>query len=211
MIDIISLEKELKKRWKFPYKWGMRQNNFYNGITNFIYKTFSFDDLLKEINYRFKNDKNYNAFFNYALNRWYNFWSAKGVEDIFCSINGVTPAKDEKDRLVDFEIHNIKFDHKTSVYPKGYEIPYEKARKNPGDLIEWLYENQSQQQRHHLKNRLFIVLYNNNGEHWQLKADLTTMKGLIEGYVNNFDKNKLLKFTFIENEITLSDIIWFVK
>ena len=210
-MDLQKLEFELKKRTKYPYIWGTRQNNYYNGLTNFIYKTKEFETLLKEIDFRFKGKPDYDAFFNYALNRWYNFWSAQAVEYIFCQCKGVKTSLDSRDRLVDFSINGINFDHKTSVYPKGYGLALEYALSNKGSLIDWLYENQSQQQRHHLKNRLFIVVYSNDGNHWKVKSEISLLKKIIKDYVENFDKEKLLKFTLEDNLITLSDIIWLIK
>lgn len=148
---------------------------------------------------------------NYALNRWYNFWSAKAVEEIFCSLSNVTAAKNEKDKLVDFYIDDINFDHKTSVFPKGYDSTLQECLKNPGDLCQWLYENQSQQQRKHLKNRLFIILFSNQGDHWKLKSEISLLKSKVEEYVKNFNKNNLVKTTLEAGSITLSDIIWVIK
>mgnify|MGYP001612888549 FL=1 len=210
-MNLQELENELKKRLKYPYIWGTRQNNYYNGLTNFIYQTKEFDILLQEIDVLFKGKPDYQAFFNYALNRWYNFWSAQAVEQIFCQCDGVVPAIDNKNRLVDFSINGINFDHKTSVFPKGYGFPLQHALSNKGSLIDWLYENQSQQQRHHLKNRLFIIVYSNDGEHWKVKSEITLLSKIIKDYVKNFDKEKLLKFTLEENTTTLSDIIWLIK
>jgi len=79
--------------------------------------------------------------FNYALNRWYNFWSARAVEQIFCSLVGVKPAKNLKDRLVDFQLHDIKFDHKTSVFPRQYAKTLDYAKKNQADLIQPAYDS----------------------------------------------------------------------
>jgi len=210
-MNLIEIELELKKRLSYPYLWGRKQNNYYNGQTNFIYEIKSFEKLLEEINIRFKGKNDYNNFFNYALNRWYNYWSARAAEDIFCSLPNIVPAKNERDRLVDFSIYGINFDHKSSVFPKGYDGTFEDALKNPGDLCEWLYENQSQEQRKHLKNRLFIILYSPQGNHWKLKAEISLIKTRIEGYVNNFNKDKLIKISLEKDSITLSDIIWVVK
>jgi len=37
-IEINEIETELKKRLKYPYLWGRKQNNDYDHRTNFIYK-----------------------------------------------------------------------------------------------------------------------------------------------------------------------------
>lgn len=209
-MNINLVEAELKKRHTYIYKWGLKQNDAYDKQTNFIYNIKTFEELLGEIKRKFGNQKAPGNIANYAINRWYNFVSAAAVENIFCSLPNVIPAKDSKDRLVDFSINGITFDHKTSVYPKNFTLGINEARKKPEVLIKWLYKNQSQQQRKHLKNRLFIVLHNNNGEHWKLKAEVKWLQKLIEDYVKIFDKNSLKQFEFEKEVKTYSDIIWAV-
>ncbi|MBN2572347.1 MAG: hypothetical protein JXA68_09490 [Ignavibacteriales bacterium] len=203
-----NIENELKKRLVYPYTWGKKQNNGDDRLTNFIYDINSFEKLLSEIDIRFKNKPNYNYLFNYALNRWYNYWSARAVESIFCSLPNVIPAKDEKDRLVDFSIRGINFDHKTSVFPRKYPRNYDYAKQHSKDLCEWLYKNQSQEGRKHLKNRLFIVLFSKDGKHWKLKSEISVLKEKIEFYVNNFNNRKLIEIKFTDESIALTDIIW---
>ncbi|MGB5530255.1 MAG: hypothetical protein WBQ32_09810, partial [Ignavibacteriaceae bacterium] len=160
---------------------------------------------------RFRKDKEHQNIANYALNRWYNFWSAQAVEKIFCSLPNVKPALDEKDRLVDFTINGVTFDHKTSIFPKNFLYPIEEAIKKTDELILWLYKHQSQQQRKHLKNRLFIVLYSSKGEHWKLKAEISWLKERIEKYMAGFNPHYLLKFPLEKNQETLADVIWATK
>ncbi len=211
IINLNEIETELKKRLTYTYKWGRKQNDQFDKLTNFIYSTFLFDDVIKEINRRFKNDNDRKNIYNYALNRWYNFWSAQAVEKIFCSLPNVKPALDSKDRLVDFTIDGVTFDHKTSVFPKNFPYPIKEAVKKTNDLIKWLYKNQSQQQRKHLKNRLFVVLYSPDGEHWKLKAEISWLKERIEKYMEGFNPNYLLKFQLEKGHYTLADVIWVVK
>lgn len=208
---IKDMEIQLHKRLAYPYKWDRKQNNSFDNATNFIYQIANFDELLSQIKTRFQNHANYDTFFNYTLNRWYNFWSARAVEEMFCSLYRVKPAKNNKDRLTDFQIDDINFDHKTSVFPRQYNQSLQYAKENPRNLIEWLYNNQSQEQRKHLKNRLFIVLYSNREEHWRLKAEISWLQNLIQLYVQNFDPAKLHQFSFEKGNMTLSDIIWGVK
>jgi len=210
-VNLDQIETELKKRLTYPYKWGRKQNDQFDKLTNFIYSTFLFDDVRIEINRRFKNDPNRKNISNYALNRWYNFWSAQAVEKIFCSLPNVKPALDSKDRLVDFTIDGVSFDHKTSVFPKNFPYQIKEAVKKTDELIKWLYKNQSQQQRKHLQNRLFIVLYSRDGEHWKLKAEISWLKERIEKYLEGFNPDYLLKFQLEKNHYTLSDVIWAVK
>ncbi|MBE0572921.1 MAG: hypothetical protein IH618_15370 [Ignavibacteriaceae bacterium] len=209
--ELISIEKELKKRLSYPYKWGRKQNDEFDKLTNFVYRIPSFDEVLKETENRFSEDKEHQNIANYALNRWYNFWSAQSVEKIFCSLPNVKPALDEKDRLVDFTIDGVTFDHKTSVFPKNFPLSIEEAIKKTDELIRWLYKHQSQQQRKHLKNRLFIVLYSADGEHWKLKAEISWLKDRIEKYMQGFNPHFLMKFQFEKNQETFSDVIWAIR
>ncbi len=211
IINLTQIETELKKRLIYPYKWGRKQNDQFDKLTNFIYRTFLFDDIIKEINSKFENDKDKKNISNYALNRWYNFWSAQAVEKIFCSLPNVKPALDSKDRLVDFTIDGVTFDHKTSVFPKNFPYPVKETVKKTDELIEWLYKNQSQQQRKHLKNRLFVVLHSPDGEHWKLKAEISWLKERVEKYMLRFNPDYLLKFNLENDHITLADVIWAVQ
>ena len=215
-LDLGKIESELKKRINYPYKWGRKQNNYWDAFSNFIYKIDNFEILKEKIKSRFKEIKNeeiiFEEFFNYAINRWYNFWSAMAVEHIFCSLPEVIPNKNEKDKLVDFTINGINFDHKTSIFPRKYSNDINFAQEHLDDLIKWLYNNQSKQKREHYKNRLFIVLYKKDDlKHWKLKAEISWLKDFIINYIDNFDKDKLNKFYFKNNNETLSDIIWAIK
>lgn len=209
--SLSEIESELKKRLIHPYKWGQKQNDIFDKQTNFIYHTFLYDDLLKEIEKRFKSEKDFDLYFNYTINRWYNFWSAQAVEKIFCSLPNVQPALDSKDKLVDFKIDGVSFDHKTSIYPKNFPYNIDEAVKKTDELIRWLYKHQSQQQRKHLKNRLFIVLYSSDGEHWKLKSEIMWLKERIEKYMLGFNPNYLLTFDFEKEKRTLADVIWAIK
>jgi hypothetical protein len=209
--SLIQIESELKKRLSYPYKWGRKQNDYFDKLTNFVYGISSFDEVLIETEKRFSKDKENKNIANYALNRWYNFWSAHAVEKIFCSLPNVKPALDEKNRLVDFTIDEVSFDHKTSVFPKNFPLPINEAFKKTDELILWLYKHQSQQQRKHLKNRLFIVLYSADGEHWKLKAEILWLKERIEKYMSGFNPHFLLKFNLEPDHQTLADVIWAVR
>jgi len=209
--ELSNIEKELKKRLTYPYKWGRKQNDEFDKLTNFVYRIPSFEEVLKETESRFRKDKEHQNIANYALNRWYNFWSAQAVEKIFCSLSNVKPALDEKDRLVDFTIDGFTFDHKTSIFPKNFPYTINEAIKKTDQLILWLYKHQSQQQRKHLKNRLFIVLYSADGEHWKLKAEISWLKERIEKYMEGFNPNYLLKFQLENNQETISDVIWAIR
>ncbi len=204
-MDLQRVENELKKRLVFSYKWGRKQSNSWDTDTNFIYKTYSFELLLK------KTDALSQELKNYALNRWYNYWSAMAVEEIFGSHLIVQQNINKYDKLVDFKINEIPFDHKTSIFPKGFNKSIDYAEQHKEELITWLYKNQSQQGRKHLKNRLFIVLYSSEAQqHWKLKSEIIKLKSIIDNYVAYFSEDNLVKLNF-GNGTVYSDIIWFKK
>lgn len=202
--DLIRIENELKQRLTEPfYPWGRKQSNDWDNQTNFIYQTPSWNGLkLKTI--KMKSD-----LYMYAVNRWFNFWSARGIETVFCQLPGVVAAL-ERDRLKDFTIQGIPFDHKTTVFPQAYSLGVGHAEIYPDRLARWLYENQSTEKRYHLANRLFLVLVSSSGSHWRLRAELTALKDVVEQYVNSFNVNSLIELD-LNNTKILTDVIWFKR
>ena len=210
--EIVELENELKKRWAYHYSWGRKQNDNLDHQTRFVYSIRSREKCVSKIKEYVdrENIEDKKWIFNYAANRRYNFRSAQWIENLFKLHPNVVGEQDEYHQFIDFYINWIPFDHKTSKYPKEYNKPIEFAKQNKWDLIDWLYKNQSKQQRFHMKNRLFIIVHSLNWEDWKLKAELTFIKGIVDEYLANFNKDKLYSFTY-ENEEVLSDIIWIEK
>jgi hypothetical protein len=210
--DIISIEEELKKCLDNPYEWGRKQNDVWDKKSNFIYEIKDYETLKMKISEVSKNnDLNKLDFCNYSSNRWYNFWSAMAVEQIFTQIEGIQANINSKNRLIDFNFFGIDFDHKTSVFPYGFGQKLEFAQKDPEKLIDWLYKNQSVQQRQHFENRLFLIVYSKKGQHWKLKAEISWLKLIIEKYVATFENSQLKRFDFHPGKRTFSDIIWAIK
>jgi hypothetical protein len=203
-LDLKNIHQELQKRLRYPYHWGGRmQFDAWDAQTKFIYYTASFDELYQK-SIGFDPDLK-----NYALNRWYNFWSAKAVEHFFCLHQRVKPNENPYDKTVDFFIDNIPFDHKTSVFPKGFNKKIIEAKSIENDLITWLYKNQSQQGRKHYKNRIFILLYDHNSQdHWKLKANLPAIATAINKFLTT--KTHWQQIT-IEGHSLQSKIIWVEK
>ncbi|GER58739.1 hypothetical protein [Patiriisocius marinus] len=208
--DPKMLEIQLKKRLPYRYQWGRKQSDKWDAFTSFIYDTPQWDDFISKLKLSVETlNADKSSLFDYAANRWYNFWSAMAVETIFNSHPSVTHVTNYRDSEKDFYINDMPFDHKTSVFPKHLK------NMNPSDklkveLIEWFYENQSGEKRYHLKNRLFVVVHNTNGEHWKLKADISLLKNAIENYLENYSLEQMHCFTFADTPV-YSDIIWVSK
>ncbi len=207
-LNLKRLEIQLKKCYPFIENWGRKQTNNWDKQTNFIYKVRHFQTLESEIKIRFDKESNFEELRIYALNRWYNFWSAKGIEAIFCSYPNVKPHSDPYHQFIDFWIDEIPFDHKTSVFPKGYTKSMKFARENPADLLGWLYDNQSKQKRFHLQNRLFLILCEKEGKHQKLKSEIDFIQPIIENYLKHFSFDKLKKIEFDTKKVIYSDCIF---
>jgi hypothetical protein len=207
-LNVAAIETELRKRTRYKYSWGRKQNNAFDCLTNFIYRIDKFDALIQHIQSEFHNHKDIKAIGNYAVNRWYNFHSAMAVEQLFCAHPRVKKFETSKDKFCDFYIDNIPFDHKTTVFPKQIVWNKSQCKLFPERLAKWLYDNQSNEQRQHFANRLFIVLYNKNGAHWKMKAELTLLNNVINQYLDAFDANKLIRLSFPDKKTILTDLIW---
>lgn len=203
-MTLSQLEAELKKLLQMPL-WGKKQTDDWDKLSNFVYQLPGYESLLEQLQQLNKGKD----FDHYVLHRWYNTLSARAVEQIFCSCEGVLPNLNQYDKLVDFTIKGIAFDLKTAVFPQGYPNSLEYAQQQPKHLIEWLYRHQSQEQRFHRGNRLFLLLWANDGEHWKLRAEISKIKNVIHQYVQKFEEKNLKEIHFDTGEKALSDILWF--
>ena len=208
-LDLIHIEQQLKHRWDYKYVWKRKQNNLWDSYTSYIYTTQNWADLIPKIAQTVaEHTLDKHELFYYASNRWYNFWSAMAVEQLFTEIAGITPIENSKDREKDFYLKGIPFDHKTSVFPKGFGYDVDYAHTNEMELITWLYEHQSSQKRFHLKNRLFVIVHDKNGEHWKIKAKLSLIAKCVKNYMKSYHEDQLQKVIFADNKTAQSDIIW---
>ncbi|WP_299434097.1 hypothetical protein [uncultured Aquimarina sp.] len=209
-LDII--ESELQHRLSHKYVWYRKQNDLWDRQSNFIYSSVKWEDLVLKISEtvsRFKIDKN--DFFYYAINRWYNYWSALAVELIFTHLDEIVSTRNQRNELIDFSLFGEKFDYSTSNFPKGFKKSLEYALDYPKELVYWLCKNQSQQQRKHIENRMFVVVYAKDGDHWKLKAQISWLKDIISTYVATFDDSKLFRLQLQPYKIAKAGLIWAIK
>lgn len=206
-------ELHLKKRVReLPYIWGGKQTNEKDKITQNIYNIRSYRELINSYSTYPKHIK------NYAYNRWFNFWSAFATESFFVN-NPYINVKSEKNKFhktIDFYINGIPFDHKSSKLPDKFNNRLDEINNIDfkKELIEWLYANQSKQQRFHQDNRLFVILIDSNNikNNWKVKSELSLIKGNIHEYLYNISKNKTKYISIVINgKSILSDIIYVIK
>lgn len=208
-LDLEHIETQLKLRLQHPYKWFRKQSNAWDTATKFIYKTPEWDTFVMEMETAWSQSSfDKENFAHYAMNRWYNFWSAQAVEQIFTDLPGVAPNPKPLEDQYDFRWLGERFDLKTSVFPKGYGESYAFAKAQPTHLIHWFYKNQSKEQRYHLKNRLFIVCHDTEGEHYKLKAEINMLKELVHNYMQDRTPADTFSLDLQQETETLADIIW---
>ena len=119
--NLEHIECELKKRLPYENKWFQKQNNEWDNATKFIYKVDTWEKLLEKVrgtqeDHTFEKE----PYFYYAINRWYNFWSAMATEQIFTDMPGFAVNPKPLEDHYDFRWLGEKFDLKTSVFPKRY-------------------------------------------------------------------------------------------
>ena len=189
-----QLEEELKKALKYINADWKMQNNFGDYRSNFIYYVDNVDEVIRSA-------RNRGISTEYALHRWYNFHTSIYCEQLFCEL-GAVKEQDTKNREIDIYIKDEPFDVKVSVYPKALSShPYDlNTREGKDEMIRWLYQHQSQQQRKHLKNRLFIVCDGKTQyDNLCLKSDFEQIRKKIEEYMDDVEINGFNELTIIDN------------
>ncbi|GAB4397320.1 MAG: hypothetical protein OHK0053_13480 [Microscillaceae bacterium] len=209
MKALAKAEAELKKCRPHLAPWGRKQNDEWDQLTRFVYQVDNFEALQDKIAQSKADWPEGTA--HYARNRWYNYWSARAIEQIFAQSPDVQPASRLYDKQVDFSLQGIDFDHKTTVFPKNYGPSLAEAQLRPSELMQWLYLHQSSEGRQHFANRLFVVLYHSEGYHYFLKAELAWLQTKVEAYLANFDPQQLTVLYFAgQDTLTYCDAIWAV-
>lgn len=201
-----NLGLELQKALSYiDENWRM-QNNYNDYKSNFIYKV---DTVNEVINLSELNGVDY----KYALHRWYNFKTSIYCENVFVKY-GAIKEEDLRNKEIDIYINKVPFDVKLTVYPKALSNhPYDlKTREGKNKMIEWLYQHQSQQQRKHLANRLFIVCDGKTQyDSLCLKSDVEQLNRKIRAYIDDVNRNGFNKIIITDNGIeysVVSDIIY---
>jgi len=201
-----NFEIELKKALQHIDENWIMQNNYNDSKSNFIYRANTVNEVI-ELSKLNKID------YKYALHRWYNFKTSIYCENLFIKF-GAKKEKYLKNKEIDIYINEIPFDVKLTVYPKTLsDHPYDlKSREGKNKMIEWMYKHQSQEQRKHLANRLFIVCDGKTPyERLCLKSDFEQIKNKIQAYIDEVNKigfNKLTINDAGKEYNVISDIIY---
>jgi hypothetical protein len=191
--DINDVILEMDTKWQ-------RQNNKLDNLTRYIYDAGS----LKDLNMILDMTKATNSTRNYAYHRWFNYLTSKMYEEGF-AYYGAQPAPNEKDHDKDFFIDTMPYDLKVTVLSDKYQGPDIHTEEGKVEYIKWLYQNQSRQQRFHLKNRLFLVCCADSPRIAMLqKAAVDENLSKVKEYLDNYEPHKVVLDSGVE---VYSDII----
>ena len=206
MCETEILENELPKALELIDANWIKQNSEYDKKSNFIYNTNTLSEVINKA-------KENNVPVDYAIHRWYNFHTSITCEKIFTEY-GAIKEQNLKNKEIDIYIDGIPYDVKLTVYPKklSYYRPFDlNTRYGKDGMARWMYKNQSQENRKHLKNRLFIVCDGKNAfDNLKLKSNFNIIRKQIEDFMEN-RVNGLNKITITDENnkfIVYSDIIY---
>jgi hypothetical protein len=138
---------------RVPTSWSVRQRDALDRATSFIYSATSLADVLRQSREALLDEQST----SYAQHRWKNFvrhdvW----LDLLYAEFPGCRPFENIRDRTKDLYVPvggaEVIFDLKVTRWPSRLD----RAASLP-DVARWMYDNQSQQQRFHLDNRLFVV------------------------------------------------------
>ncbi|MBW2961512.1 hypothetical protein [Mesonia aestuariivivens] len=205
------IENQLQQRLIYPYEFVEIQYENWSTYANFIYDFSSWDALVEAMKATIEAyGLNKREFFNYAANRWFNYWSTIAIEQIFTEVEGIIPSLSYKNRLVDFNLRGIDFSLNITVFPEDFKQTLYYAQHHQEELLYWMCSKHPQQEILSPKNRLFVIAYSNEVEPWKLKAEISWLKTVIQKYVSTFDASKLEQLQ-LNGESFYSAIIWAVK
>jgi hypothetical protein len=185
--------------------WKM-QSDFNDKKTNFIYTSNSLVECLNKISLN-QVDK------QYTLHRWYNYMTSVYCENLFCEF-GAKKEKDIYNHNTDIYISGISFDVKLTIYPsKLSSKPFNlKTRFGKDNLIKWFYQNQSQQSRKQLVNRIYLVCDGKSPfESLKMKSNFSLLRQRIKSFMEYTQKNGFNALTILDEGRSyklFSDIIY---
>lgn len=205
---------DMKKTLPFLKSSWQKQTNEMDKETRFIYNTYNIEDIL----HRHENDPI--KYFDYAIRRYFNKTISHTAEELFCRYNICEKEKNKYHKHIDFWLLGVPFDLKVSSYPARFEGKrenFKNEREYRNELIRWLYNNQSQQQRLHMKNRLFILCKKGDGKNTKENNVLKIKFDLMEKSIHNFLDYTLKKYhsghkkvfneVDVEDKIVFSDVL----
>lgn len=204
-MDLAFLESQLKERWYLSIPWNFKFDMRMEPEIHFIYKNTDFGEILKQAAALPA------PFEQYAINRWYNFWSNKALVYIFSQHPSVQTKKNIYNEIDSISFNSIDFRVGGYVYPNQFARTLRYALLHKEELLYWLYRRMRKNHRRDIKNEIFVIFYQRNGEHWRLKAELGLIEKVVFNFLNEFDVHRVLRLHLNENKTSYAEIVWCMK
>ncbi|MDE7109516.1 MAG: hypothetical protein K2O49_06085 [Muribaculaceae bacterium] len=213
--------------------WNYVQNSWYNNWTSFVieslfkrnHKVISAVGEIKSVDFFIED---------YPLDLKVTFFPSQFMEQKLKSIFGKSSISWLKGKCKEL---GISYDKKASVSQQLYTLTeklnelqdtdtlkdfndarrqvIEDARRNPSELMKWLYENQGEM-RFGAENRIYLILVDieDLSQSWKMKRAFSLIEPKIRRYIADFSSSSLkrVEFEYKKNRYTaLSDILFIVK
>lgn len=168
-------------------RWGSKQNNEVDQKTRFIYNCLTHQDLEKMIEMKLLDSDEA----NYARRRWINFMRHDAWLEVILEVFGQDAVKNSNDF---HQTEDLVITHRDTKYPFDLKITIWSSRARDLDIGGyglWLYQNQSQQQRFHLRPRLFIVSKDESAlyDHLAAKNTIQDLQSNFTNHLHNYVLN----------------------
>ena len=198
-----QLSKDLQSLVKIiPLNWGAVQNDSTDCQIN-MFKIDTFSELEQQIASLTEASK------SYFRRRWFLWKNAQCDEYLFCLNKNVIQNPNAKDQSYDLEFNansQLRFDLKGTIIPRGFRNKIEAVVKDPTEMIQFFYDNQSVGVRNKNQNRLFLVhhSFKNQEREMPLRCNWDFKKEVYEKYAEKITSNA----NFISYKEVKSDVIF---
>ena len=183
-----TLSRDLRKiAVEIPIRWGRVQNNVYDNELKRICNIFSIMSLNELLPYISLFDEEHQMYYK---RRWYLLRCADCDEYLFYKNDNVEHNPNRFDKKWDIKIDNcFLFDVKGTVIPRDFRDRWEDVVKNPQQIIDFYYEQQSRGVRYDMQNRIFIVHHSivNDDREFLLRCAWRTKESVYRIFVNNIN------------------------
>ncbi|MFZ0391616.1 MAG: hypothetical protein WAN36_14240 [Calditrichia bacterium] len=201
--NLINIQEQLEKRCFYPVIWNFRFHPSWEPDIQFVYSCATFEEVLQQSESLRRDIQ------HYAINRWYNFWSQKALNEIFASHPEVQAVNNSAKNLI--RINGDVYQVKSLVYPNQFARTLRYALQHEQEMVQWLCRKFSRNNHDHSEHQLFLLLFQRDGEHWKLKAKLTDLMAIVHEYLDNFNKNGMCQNQISRENGCKCGLIWFIN
>ena len=202
------------------YVWDRVQSDYIlNNHGYFLFKVFSYDELIEKIDEKINEKKLPEVFKQYTINRWYNFACSIVIQSYLENHQRVRGEENRRHFTKDIFIDDKPFDFKITYSFKGMsEKMFLRNLDDPTELIIKYYKGGGKQ-RMHMEPKLFMVFAdqdNHSIHQWQMKRDFEVIQKFLKYYLDNTSKTEFLvnkDFSISESafKIKMADLFYIMK